>query len=149
MKITNITNVGVKPSKVDVVVNFNKFPKTFTLEPGQFIYIEGDVKSLLTQAMRVQKQKGLIDFTDENEVLNDNTFETSQLEEVVNSSFTEEYKPEENVNIDIFDASLEEVQKEKEKKESPKRGRGRPKGSYKLSSKRKEVEEKKSQNNDN
>ena len=95
MKITNITNVGVKPSKVDVVVNFNKFPKTFTLEPGQFIYIEGDVKSLLTQAMRVQKQKGLIDFTDENEVLNDNTFETSQLEEVVNSSFTEEYKPEE------------------------------------------------------
>lgn len=148
MKIINITNKGVKPSKVDVVVSFNKSPKTFTLEPGQFIYVQGDIKTLLTQAMRVQKQRGLIDFTDENEVLNDKIVEKNQLEEVEISSLQEEYKMEENINIDIFDMSLEEIQKTEEVKEAPKRGKGRPKGSYKLSSKRKEALEKKSQNND-
>ena len=148
MKIINITNKGVRPSKVDVVVSFNKSPKTFTLEPGQFIYVQGDVKSLLTQAMRVQKQRGLIDFTDESEVLHDTIVETNQVEEVAVSNLSEEPILEENINIDIFDMSLEEVQKTEEVKETPKRGKGRPKGSYKLSSKRKEAVEKKSQDND-
>jgi hypothetical protein len=153
MKIKNITDKGVRPSKVDVVVNFNKSPKTFTLEPGQSIYVPGEFNFLITQAMRVQKQRGLIDFADENEpvennvVLNSNTSETSLENQ---TEITTE--PEEDKVVDIFDLSLEDVQKEEEKeeekKEETKRERGRPKGSYKLSSRIREAMAKKSKKND-
>jgi len=148
MKIENITNKGVKPSTVSVVVNYNKLPKTFNLLPGEFIYVSGDFNYLITQAMRVQKQRGLIDFNDENEPIDELvptfSFEQEEVEIIENSKLdTEEFS-----SVDIFDISLEEVQKEEEIKEAPKRGKGRPKGSYKLSSKRREAMQKKSESND-
>jgi hypothetical protein len=153
MKIKNITDKGVRPSKVDVVVNFNKSPKTFTLEPGQFIYVSGEFKFLITQAMRVQKQKGLIDFTDENEPLENNVVLDSNISEVLLENQKEiTIEPEEDKVVDVFDLSLEDVQKEEEKeedkKEETKRERGRPKGSYKLSSRIREAMAQKSKKND-
>ena len=148
MKIKNITDKSVRSSKVDVVVNFNKSPKTFTLEPGQFIYVPGEFNFLITQAMRVQKQRGLIDFTDENEPVENNVVSDSNTSEVLLENQTEiTIESKENKVVDIFDLSLEDVQKE-EKKEKTKRERGRPKGSYKLSSRIRESVAKKSQKND-
>jgi hypothetical protein len=153
MKIKNITDKGVRPSKVDVVVNFNKSPKTFTLEPGQFIYVPGEFNFLITQAMRVQKQRGLIDFTDENETVENNVVLDSNASEVLLENQTEiTIETGEDRVVDIFDLSLEDVQKEEEKeeveKEESKKERGRPKGSYKLSSRIREAMAQKSQKND-
>lgn len=174
MKIKNITDKGIRPSNVDVVVNYNKSAKKITLEPGQCIYVEGDFNSLITQFMRVQKQKGLIDFTDEKEPLSvevapeiisdlhegDLVNETGTLifkkefvdvlvEEVVEDLAQEIFDDlsEEKV-VDIFDLSLEDVQKEEEIKEVPKKQKGRPKGSYKLSSRIKAAQEEKLNKND-
>lgn len=142
MKIKNITDKGVRPSKIDVVVSFNKLPKTFTLEPGQFIYVPGEFNFLITQAMRIQKQKGLIDFTDENEQIEDTFILESDVPETALENKTETVvEPELEKFVDIFDLSLEDVQKEEEKKETPKKERGRPKGSYKLSSRKREAAE--------
>ncbi len=144
MKIKNITDKGIRPSKIDVVVNFKKLPKTFTLEPGQFIYVPGEFNFLITQAMRVQKQRGLIDFTDENEQIEDGLVLESNTSEIALENKTETaVEPEIEKVIDIFDLSLEDVQKEEEKKETIKREKGRPKGSYKLSSRKREAEEQK------
>jgi type II secretory ATPase GspE/PulE/Tfp pilus assembly ATPase PilB-like protein len=128
MKIENVTNKSLKPSKVNIVLNINKIPKTFILEPGEVLFLDGDLKTMITQALRVQKQRGLIDFTDENF---DPSFEENSLEvlETVNDSEslnlkteTLEETVEEVVDLqlvsnnisNIFDLSLEEVEKEKE-----------------------------------
>jgi hypothetical protein len=149
MKIKNITDKGVRPSKVSVVVNFNKSPKTFTLEPGHFIYVPGDFNFLITQAMRIQKQKGLIDFTDESELVENNVLLDCKNSELLPESKEETVLEKEDEKfVDIFDISLECTQKEEGKKEVPKRGKGRPKGSYKLSSKIREAQAQKTKKND-
>jgi hypothetical protein len=115
MKIENITNKSLRPTKVNIVLNINKNPKTFILEPGEVLFLDGELKTMITQALRVQKQRGLIYFTDEysepsleinnSESLN---FKTGTLEEVVDLQLVS------NNLSNIFDLSLEEVEKEKE-----------------------------------
>jgi len=158
MKIENITNKGVKPSVVSVVVNYNKLPKTFNLLPGEFIYVPGEFNYLITQAMRIQKQRGLIDFTNENEPVDELVPTFSFNEEELENFENNNSEINETTSVDIFDLALEDVQKEEEQKEeeqkdeeqkeTPKRGKGRPKGSYKVSKRIREVSEKKSQEND-
>jgi hypothetical protein len=124
MKIENITNKSLKPTKVNIVLNINKNPKTFILEPGEVLFLDGELKTMITQALRVQKQRGLIDFTDENF---EPSFEENSLEvlETVNDYESINLKTENQKEVidlqlvsnnlsNIFDLSLEEVEKEKE-----------------------------------
>jgi len=69
MKITNITNTSIKPSVVSIMVSIKGFDKRFDLQPGESIYSNGDFNSLFNKSLRVQKQKGLINVFDENDLI--------------------------------------------------------------------------------
>jgi len=124
MKIENITNKSLKPTKVNIVLNINKSPKTFILEPGEVLFLNGESKTMITQTLRVQKQRGLINFNDESF---EPSFEenNSEVLEVINNSESSKIKSEKIEEVidsqpvinnvsNIFDLSLEEVEKEKE-----------------------------------
>lgn len=124
MKIQNITDKSLKPTKVNVVLNINKLPKTFILEPGEYVYVDGESKTMITQTLRVQKQRGLINFTDEEKTENvlvkveDVLVQKEQSPE----SFSEiqvnleelDLVNENEPIINVFDLSLEEVENQKE-----------------------------------
>lgn len=125
MKIQNITDKSLKPTKVNVVLNINKLPKTFILEPGESVYVDGESKTMITQTLRVQKQRGLINFTDEEKVENvlvetedfftqiEQSHEEPPLEIQVNSEELDLVNENEPI-INVFDLSLEEVENQKE-----------------------------------
>lgn len=68
MKIINKTNKTIKPVTVSVMVKVKGREKRFELAPGEFIYSNGIFSELFNQSLRVQKQKGLIDVLDENDL---------------------------------------------------------------------------------
>jgi hypothetical protein len=145
MKITNVTDKILKPTKVSVVVNIDRSPKTLTLNPGESIYVNGEYNSIMTQAMRVQKQRGLIDFIDENKPLDEiiHSHQESVLNAPKNDSVEVSSSVVENVeegekNINIFDLSLETLEAEVKTDvpvEAQKKRPGRPKGSFKVTKK--------------
>lgn len=85
MKIVNITNKTIKPVTVSIMVNLNGRDARFNLKPGECIYANGDMSVLFNMSLRVQKQKGLIEVTDENgaEPLNPITLEMTKEQEQI------------------------------------------------------------------
>ena len=68
MKVTNITNLTVKPLTVSIMVRIKNKDERFELKPGESIYSNGDFNALFNKSLRVQKQKGLISVIDENDL---------------------------------------------------------------------------------
>ena len=66
MKVTNITNNTVRPVLVSVMIKMRNKDERIDLNPGEFVYSNGDFNALFNKSLRVQKQKGLIDVVDEN-----------------------------------------------------------------------------------
>lgn len=68
MKVTNITDKTAHPSVVGVLINIKGKDQRVDLKPGEFMYSNGSLNSLFNKTLRVYKQKGLIEVTDENDL---------------------------------------------------------------------------------
>jgi predicted glycosyltransferase involved in capsule biosynthesis len=100
MKITNITDKGNNPSVANIIVKIKDVDKKVSLKPGEFIYANGDFNLLFNQILKAQKQKGLIDVIDENE-LEFNPFISELLTDKLEKSKIDYDKIKEN-SISLF-----------------------------------------------
>ena len=108
MKVTNITDKTTKPTVVSIMVRVKKEDKRFELNPGEFIYSNGEFSALFNKSLRVQKQKGLIDVIDENDLLQmereeQEERELKEKEELIRQQEEEEKLMAEKLTGNAFD----------------------------------------------
>lgn len=64
MKVTNIS-----PKPVSILINVKGKDQRLDLQPGESMYSNGLLNSLFNKTLRVFRQKGLIEVTDENDLV--------------------------------------------------------------------------------
>ena len=62
-----VTNISIKP--VSILINVKGKDQRLDLQPGESIYSNGLLNSLFNKTLRVFRQKGLIEVTDENDLV--------------------------------------------------------------------------------
>jgi hypothetical protein len=111
MKVTNITNKGIKPNVVSVMINVRGIDKRFDLQPGEFIYSNGDFNSLFNKSLRVQRQKGLIDVIDENDLIQMEKDRIEDEEKIALSILLKKQEEEEKLAASLVSETAFEEQK--------------------------------------